>query len=263
MSMETWGLVPKAQNDTQTIDEAIAAAITDHEVDPHAHQGDGESLQSHKNESVIDHPADSLVTDKYLADSITEDKILHNKSYKETTWQTLDAILQDIISGGSITSYFGMVKLTTANTNNAHAALFFENNTSDFNLAEKNPVMQAIIRWPSNATTEATVGIGDYGSDVYGFKVIDGVIYALAKIDGTDYTTEIMNVVSMQYNTYRVKVYSGEKIEYYIDENLVHTDTTHISEATELDYDFVAIVITKTTATRSLYLKRTIVYQDL
>ena len=60
----TWGSSPKAQDDPTTIDEAINAAIVAHEADPTAHLGDGESLQQHKNNEVIDHPAFSIVADK-------------------------------------------------------------------------------------------------------------------------------------------------------------------------------------------------------
>jgi len=60
-----WGSLPKAQDDPQLITEAITAAIAAHESDPTAHLGDGESLEQHKSNEVIDHPAQSLVPDKF------------------------------------------------------------------------------------------------------------------------------------------------------------------------------------------------------
>lgn len=65
MGLFTWGSLPKAQDDPTLIDEAIATAIANHEADPTAHLGDGESLQQHKNNEIIDHPAYSIVSDKY------------------------------------------------------------------------------------------------------------------------------------------------------------------------------------------------------
>lgn len=59
-----WGELQKANDDPQTILEAVAAAITAHEADPTAHLGDGESLSVHKHDPVIDHPAESVVADK-------------------------------------------------------------------------------------------------------------------------------------------------------------------------------------------------------
>lgn len=61
---EVWGLMPKSQVDNQTIEEAIAAAIVDHESDEEAHLGAGESLAAHKSYEKIDHPAGSVVSDK-------------------------------------------------------------------------------------------------------------------------------------------------------------------------------------------------------
>lgn len=60
-----WGELPKAQDDPQTIAEAIAAAIAAHEADPDAHLGDGESLESHRANEIIDHPAGSVLADKW------------------------------------------------------------------------------------------------------------------------------------------------------------------------------------------------------
>lgn len=64
MALPLWGLLQKAQDNAQTIDEAIAAAILAHEADPTAHLGDGESLEAHKSDIIIDHPAQSVVLDK-------------------------------------------------------------------------------------------------------------------------------------------------------------------------------------------------------
>ncbi len=64
MALPLWGQLEKSQDDSQTIEEAIAAAIVAHEEDPTAHLGPGESLQAHKADDIIDHPAQSVVLDK-------------------------------------------------------------------------------------------------------------------------------------------------------------------------------------------------------
>lgn len=64
MTLPLWGGLEKAQDDNQTIVEAIDAAIVAHEADPDSHLGAGESLEQHKTESVIDHPVASIVADK-------------------------------------------------------------------------------------------------------------------------------------------------------------------------------------------------------
>lgn len=65
MDMPPWGDLPKSQVDPQLITQAIDAAIAAHEADPTAHLGDGESLQQHKSNDVVDHPAMSIVPDKF------------------------------------------------------------------------------------------------------------------------------------------------------------------------------------------------------
>ncbi len=60
----TWGMAPKSQSDSQTIDDAIAAAVSAHNDDPDAHLGVGQSLQSHRASEIIDHEAGSIVADK-------------------------------------------------------------------------------------------------------------------------------------------------------------------------------------------------------
>jgi hypothetical protein len=66
MSVQTWGSLPKAQDNAQTVDEQIDAKIADHEADPSAHLGDDESLTSHRASEIIDHVAKSIVNDKII-----------------------------------------------------------------------------------------------------------------------------------------------------------------------------------------------------
>lgn len=65
MTLPLWGMMQKAQDDPETIEQAIARMIAEHEADPEAHLGEGESLSMHKHEEVIDHPAFSIVGDKF------------------------------------------------------------------------------------------------------------------------------------------------------------------------------------------------------
>lgn len=64
MADPVWGLLPKAQDDPETIEEAIVRLITAHESDAGAHTGAGESLETHKAQDIIDHKAGSVLSDK-------------------------------------------------------------------------------------------------------------------------------------------------------------------------------------------------------
>lgn len=65
MADPTWGLLAKSMVDNETVEEAIDRLIAVHESDPEAHLGAGESLEQHKAEDVIDHPAGSVLADKW------------------------------------------------------------------------------------------------------------------------------------------------------------------------------------------------------
>lgn len=65
MNQFIWGDLQKSLDDNETIEQAIARVVAEHEADPAAHQGEGESLQNHKNNEIIDHPAGSVKIDKF------------------------------------------------------------------------------------------------------------------------------------------------------------------------------------------------------
>jgi hypothetical protein len=62
-----WEYLPKNQVDNETIEQAIARLIAVHEGASDSHLGVGESLAAHKAADVIDHPAQSVLPDKFDA----------------------------------------------------------------------------------------------------------------------------------------------------------------------------------------------------
>lgn len=263
MSVETWGMMPKAQDDDQTIDEAITAAIASHEADSEAHQGEGESLQNHKSEDVIDHPESSIVNDKYENASVSEDKITMTKSYKETLFETIDAWETYYTPGGSVVPFFGTLRMMTNDATDAIANTRAPNGDADFNLGEKNPVFETIVKFSTSATATSLVCAGDIDGDAVGFKCLNGTVYALSIVAGVEYTTNIGAAISQTFERYKVVVTSGVKVEYYRGLNLVHTETTHLPTNTESDYDLDFRLKAGSNSYKYLVIKRTIVYQDL
>lgn len=75
-----WGLLPKAQDDPQTITEAIASAIAAHEADPEAHLGEDESLEAHRANDTLDHPAGSALSDKWTMSELEFTTVFENLS---------------------------------------------------------------------------------------------------------------------------------------------------------------------------------------
>lgn len=64
MSLPLWSNLQKSQDDPETIEEAIARIVGEHNDEPTAHLGGSRSLQAHKEELTIDHPAGSILGDK-------------------------------------------------------------------------------------------------------------------------------------------------------------------------------------------------------
>ena len=62
--MPPWNNLPKAADDNTTIDEEIDAKLATHNADPEAHTETDASLEAHRTNPVVDHPAESVVNDK-------------------------------------------------------------------------------------------------------------------------------------------------------------------------------------------------------
>lgn len=65
----TWEQLPKTVVDPTTIEEAIDSAIATHAEDAEAHMATGQAIENHRENEVIDHPAESVVNDKLAINS--------------------------------------------------------------------------------------------------------------------------------------------------------------------------------------------------
>jgi hypothetical protein len=59
-----WGNLAKAQDDAETIEEAIERIVAEHNAEPTAHTAEGEAIDVHRKNEVVDHPAGSVLADK-------------------------------------------------------------------------------------------------------------------------------------------------------------------------------------------------------
>jgi hypothetical protein len=64
MAIQTWGDLMKNQIDPETIEQAVARIVAEHNDDNQSHVAIGQSLEAHKASEIIDHPAQSVVFDK-------------------------------------------------------------------------------------------------------------------------------------------------------------------------------------------------------
>jgi hypothetical protein len=206
-----WGLLAKAQDDPQTILEAIDEKIAAHEADEEAHLGVGESLQSHRASEIIDHYASSVIEDKIKNGEIT----LSKKSWSEfeflSFFESLDA--WDYSPAGVAVGLAGCA-LQTSTTINTVKYLSGEGlGDADATDWTKKMLMQVAAKLSSITNQTVYFMLGSVNMDgtdnSFGFKVSNGTLYAIHIVsdgeDQTEYTAEITGVTLTDFNIYRAE----------------------------------------------------------
>jgi hypothetical protein len=109
-----WFGLSKTATDPQTIDEGMDVKIGDHNNDPDAHMLVGETLDLHRTNDVIDHPAESVVNDKIEISARAFVAIVDPAS--DENFDTIEGAITYAIGvgGGSIYVVAGTHYLSTA-----------------------------------------------------------------------------------------------------------------------------------------------------
>lgn len=216
MALPLWGQLEKAQDDTQTIDEAIAEAIANHEADSEAHLGSGESLEQHKAEDIIDHPAGSLLSDKQTMTEIAVSTIFESLD----GWTTGGDVSNDDIPGLQFYVEDGFVDDSYIRSNPQTPVNFFSN---DFDM-----LFQIQARYDF-AGSGYDGNFGFFGANSitpsgFGFIVDQGALYAYVK-NGTE--NEQSDEISLDLtadHVYRAYLDSGlQEVLFYVDGTLEAT----------------------------------------
>lgn len=245
MSTETWGQMPKSQTDSQLIEEMVQQAIDDHEADPEAHLGAGESIEVHRTQEALDHPAGSIAVDK-----------ISNQRVLMTSFESIDGWVDYISGSGAISVDFGSVTLGTGATSGSYAGLAaVPSGTTNFN-SSKDAFWRATLRFAQVTNQLAYFGLGslvdlaDFNG--FGFKVSNGLLYAYMG-DGSNYTdVEITGYSLTNLHTFEVRYYAATPlVEFYIDGNLEATFDSGDFPASD---DPLGSFIIKNTAGEAKYL---------
>jgi len=192
-----WGLLPKAQDDATTIDAAITAAIAAHNDDPDAHMAAGQSIDVHRTNDVIDHPAGSVVADKPA-----------RQRTLATNFDTLDALSVY----GSAYPYFGVVRIpTTAVNGNVSQLAGYPNWWSPIDWT-KEMYLRIAAKVSTTSAIVALIGAGcdDMGDGLagFGFRITNGTLEAYHAEDtgsGAVFTTQTITGITLtDWNVYEV-----------------------------------------------------------
>lgn len=216
MATPVWGNLAKSQTDNETIEEAIARLIAEHEADEEAHLGVGESLQSHKAEAVIDHVIGSVLADKLTMTELSYFTIFESLD----GWDIVGSVDNADLPGLKLYVEYGSVDLSSVS--NASQS------PTPFRDSAKNILYQVIARWDgSNTHFNAWLGIlNGYGTtdDGFGFVVLDGVLKGRLRYSGTTYYTDAITCDLTADHVFRVQYDATNlDVKFYIDGELVGT----------------------------------------
>jgi len=187
--METWGSLPKSQEDNSTIDQEIDSKIVVHNNDPDAHLEAGQSLQSHKASQIIDHIARSVVRDKLAFDRFTID----------SHFESIDSWIK---SGNCYLAGLNAFVIQTAASLNSEAYAIIsevdnQQNQGDYS---KNPDFQVTIYLEDVDDQLVYVGpITDSLDTGFGFKIVNDALYAVYFDD--DNSEVAYSLLTVDYGT--------------------------------------------------------------
>ena len=226
MAALTWGDLLKSQVDDHTIIAAITAYIAEHNADETAHLGTGQSLQSHKASEIIDHLAESIISDKVALFQIYPEQLALKKAFYQTNFESL-AFWTQAVSHGSILNNLGGVVLNVDNYVGATARL----SATSIGGGSMEETL-CVLEWVADVEFDyfdydLLMGVGYYNAHGFaGFKVHNGKIYAYSRqYGGAETAIEIVGAGLPTGGSYKVVFTSSSSVEFYIDNALVGTIT--------------------------------------
>jgi len=212
----TWGYLNKDSEDIRTIEQFIDDKIQEHEDDSQAHAEAGESIAVHRENTVVDHPAGSILSDKT---TMTEVFLLEH-------WSTLDSwTLEGDVQVGAL----GNIEMVIVSPSSLTAKLFTYPVVPWQFIHWGYDMLFQTMFWFDDTTLTQQGRFGFYvpatpSSNGFGFKIINGIMHAHSKTtpDGEQLTE--LDIDFAQSHIYRTHYRKDEGlINYYVDGNLLAT----------------------------------------
>lgn len=209
MTTVNWGLLQKSAVDNETVEGAINRLIAVHESDPTAHLGTGESLEAHKSDSIIDHPAGSVLSDKKQ-----NTQLEISTSFESYSGWTKSGTTTDFL--------FGALVLGTNTTLNNSASVLAENlsafKTVDF---DNNLMFQTTFSTDLHGAGDYIIklGIDDFGGtyNTIGIKIVDNVATGYFLDGATEHTVALGTLTRGGLYTLRVFINKSTGfVEFYL-----------------------------------------------
>lgn len=229
MNQFIWGDLQKSLDDNETIEQAIARMIGEHEADPQAHQGEGESLQNHKASEIIDHPAGSVKIDKntfysFVYSLLFSDFSTWSKSAGFSSYSVGSVVFQSATGSGN---YYLKQQLDSQ-----HVQM---NDTFSKKFAVQ--AMFGSSSWNANSKFRMGIGASSFNDSYFcGFQIEGNKLFCVsAKTDDTLYKYEIPNldpIDSLMHGFIFLYDATLKEMSWYIDGELVHVASSDLFSLT-------------------------------
>lgn len=243
-----WGMLAKAQDNPQTIEERIAEMIAQHEEDPEAHMGAGESIENHRINEVVDHPAFSVF----------DDKLAYDRNTFDSNFQTLSGF---DIGDGVEKNGLDSVYFYSANSSSLQYLIGMVSDMTPASVFDypKNPRFLCEIMVTQITSQEGYILVGyKEETEGFGFKIVNNKLYGFYyDSDGVEQLTEIATLVVGKVYKLEARVDYPNKITFLIDRLVVGTvNSPNIPIENEYGWLFPYVTFKSTTTTaREFYFR--------
>lgn len=220
---DVWGLMPKSQDDAETIEEAIERIVAAHNDDYQAHSATGQAIDVHRQSEIIDHLAVSIVADKIADAQLSLEKMSYDRFFTPLDISLLnDTNYFSNSFGGPL---YG--EISNVGANNTWFGGFFGGD-QQYNLLgdpTKNPTFRFRVLQTNLTHCEAYLGIGDFlGDSALGFKIDNGVLKGVWWDDTANEHLITFSGIDLSVpHSYGVIVLNEESVRWTVDGAVVYT----------------------------------------
>ena len=244
-ALGVWGLLPKSQIDSETIETAINRLILVHAADEESHLGVGESLQSHKASAIIDHLASSIIADKIkeweeVKLGGTFDR---NDLHFFTFFESIDGY--SVAGDGTIVmSELGLIFTTAAFIGSfANMSKLLLDWTPVLLTWDKRRKLRLGIMTYGYTNQQIWVGLGGLFNERHvGFKVNNGTLYGTVA-DGSTEATLNLGTPGTSSKALEVVFIPGVSAEFLINGASQGTITTNLPTGLDLAYGLLTALL--------------------
>jgi hypothetical protein len=260
MTIETWGEMPESQISDKTIAEKIAEMISDHEADPTSHMGIGESIDEHRKNTVIDHPAQSVLADK-PAPFLSGALLFQEDGRGSGGWIIAKTGADNEVNPGMLS-----INIHGENATGTRADVAIPLGGYNITFATEHAWLEFSAMFSGSESIDSWVSIC-YGliytyQNGFGFryKASNQHLYAFHKIGTTYYDTDLGTVPADEFHKYKVELVDNT-FNFYVDGSFVCLQNSNMP--TGWNASLITFgVVPKTGSSGSLYLRFLQYYQS-